>query len=199
MVGLLRFWFASGWHRHRSNAATMGIGHRGEWNRPRVRARIWLCLWLLLPVSARSLEVGQMSPPYQARLLDGQTVTPAQTRGKVVLIHFWATWCVPCRTEMPALERYYQKHRAQGLEILMVSMDDEGDLPKMRQMMEKYSYPGAWYRQSDFKQFGRIWRIPISFVIDRTGVLRQDSWDGGEAGLDEGTLEQIVTPLLAGS
>ncbi len=153
-------------------------------------------LCILLATNAWALEVGQAAPAYQARLPNGHMLSSDQERGNVVLLHFWATWCIPCRTEMPAMERYYQKHRRQGLEILMVSMDGEEDLPKMQQMAAKYSYPVAWYQNSDFQSFGRIWRIPLTFVIDRHGVLRQDSWDGGDDGLDEAALERVVTPLL---
>lgn len=157
----------------------------------------WGLLGLLPCPHAWSLEVGQTAPAYQARSSNASLLTSAQERGKVVLVHFWATWCVPCRTEMPALERYYQKHHAEGLDILAVSMDDAQDLPKMRQMMSTYSYPAFWYQNSDFKSFGRIWRIPLTFVIDRSGILRQDSWDGGDEGLDETALETVLTPLLA--
>ncbi len=177
-------------------------GTRGRLGRHAVRCTaLWTCLlWgvvgLLTGLQAQALEVGQAAPAFRAHLETGQELTLAQEQGKVVLIHFWATWCIPCRTEMPAMERYYQRHRAQGLEILTVSMDEADDLPRMRQMMTHYSYPALWYPQADFKAFGRIWRIPLSFVIDRQGILRQDAWDGGDEGLDEAVLERVVTPLL---
>jgi hypothetical protein len=61
--------------------------------------------------------------------------------------------------------------------------------------MKAYSFDAAFGRDASFKGYGRIWRLPLSFVIDRHGILRKDGWSG-EAGIDEASLERDITPLL---
>ncbi len=144
---------------------------------------------------ALAVEEGTLAPAYDIRLMNGQSFSSSEGAGKVVVLHFWASWCVPCRTEMPAMEHYYNKHHQEGLELVAISMDDPNDVQMARDMMKSYSFPGALIRESRVKGYGRIWRIPLTFVIDRQGILRRDAWDG-EAGIDEAVLEKTITPLL---
>jgi thiol-disulfide isomerase/thioredoxin len=161
------------------------------------RAGLFLAILLLSNAAllAKGPEVGKAAPAYQATLLDGSRLSDADQRGDVVIVNFWATWCVPCRAEMPALEAYYQEHRTQGLKLLAISMDDPKDEAKVRQVMATFSFPAAMARDANFKGYGRIWRIPLTFVIDRDGILRKDGWYG-DAGIDLPMLEKTVTPLL---
>ena len=152
-------------------------------------------LLLNADLQAKGPEVGKVAPPYQIKLLDGSRLSDADLHGDVVILNFWATWCVPCRAEMPALEAYYQKYRAEGLKVLAISMDDPGDEAKVRQVMSAFSFPAAMARDANFKGYGRIWRIPLTFVIDRNGILRKDGWYGN-AGIDLPMLEKTVSPLL---
>ncbi|HSS27152.1 MAG TPA: TlpA disulfide reductase family protein, partial [Usitatibacter sp.] len=157
--------------------------------------------WLLslvfaaLPAFA-ALDVGKQAPPLDARLLDGTAYSLQSERGKVVIVNFWATWCAPCRAEMPAIDAYYRKHRGEGLEVIAVSMDDPGSEEKVRNVMRAFSFPAALGPQSDFKGYQRIWRLPLTFVVDRDGVLREKDWYG-DPGIDQALLEKTVTPLLA--
>jgi thiol-disulfide isomerase/thioredoxin len=154
-----------------------------------------LVLGLAIALHSNAIEVGKPAPPLEAKLLDGTQFSLAATAGSVVVVNFWATWCVPCRAEMPALEAYYQKHRAEGLQLLAISMDDPRDEPKVREVMGAFSFRAALARDASIKPYGRIWRIPLTFVIDRQGILRKDGWYG-DAGIDLPLLETTVTPLL---
>ena len=158
----------------------------------------WLpaLLFVALPAFGAALDVGKPAPPLDARLLDGTAYSLQAERGKVVLVNFWATWCAPCRAEMPAIDAYYRKHRGEGLEVIAVSMDDPGAEEKVRNVMREFSFPAALGPQSDFKGYQRIWRLPLTFVIDRDGVLRKKDWYG-DPGIDEALLEKTITPLLA--
>jgi thiol-disulfide isomerase/thioredoxin len=155
-----------------------------------------LVIGLQVSQAALAIKEGEAAPPLEAKLLDGKSFSLAAASGKVVVVNFWATWCEPCRAEMPALNTYLEKHKAEGLEILAISMDVPGDDSKVRDVMRSYGFDAALGREASFKGYGRIWRLPLTFVIDRQGVLRKDGWYG-DPGIDLPLLEKIVTPLLS--
>jgi hypothetical protein len=74
-------------------------------------------------------------------------------------------------------------------------MDRPQDGAKAREIMQAFAFSAAFARDADFKGYGRIWRLPLTFVIDRNGVLRKDDWYG-DPGIDLAQLERTVTPLL---
>ncbi len=114
------------------------------------------------------------APPLNATLLDGTRFSVAEHSGKVVLINFWATWCGPCRTEMPALDTFYRKYRERGLVMLAISLDEPAQASAVREVMRTYSFPAALSAQARYSGYGRIWRVPMTFVVDRQGRLRDD-------------------------
>jgi peroxiredoxin len=143
---------------------------------------------------AASLE-GKPAPAAEVKLLDGTPFRLADAKGQVVVLNFWATWCVPCRAEMPAIDAYFRRHRDDGLKIIAITVDEPKDETKVRDVMKPFAFSAALMREASVKGYGRIWRIPLTFVIDRQGVLRKDEWYG-DPGLDEAALERVVTPLL---
>ncbi|MES2365975.1 MAG: TlpA disulfide reductase family protein [Pseudomonadota bacterium] len=148
-----------------------------------------------LPVQADSLRVGTPAPAFTVKTLDGRVLSLAGLQGKVVVLNFWATWCPPCRAEMPILEQYYRQHQKEGLEIIAVSMDDLGDEAKVRTVAAAYTYPVGLISDASMKAYGRIWRLPLTFVIDRTGVLRKTDWSG-EQPVTASSLDEFVLPYL---
>lgn len=155
---------------------------------------------LLLNVSAAAAELqeGMPAPAVRAELLDGGTFDSVKQRGKVIVLNFWATWCKPCREEMPALDAFYRAHRADGLELIAISIEGPGDLAKIRRTMKNFSFPAALASGGETEGYGRLSRVPVTFVIDRRGVLRFDGFKFAKI-LDLPTLEKIVTPLLRNS
>jgi cytochrome c biogenesis protein CcmG/thiol:disulfide interchange protein DsbE len=156
---------------------------------------VLLALLLALHASAYAIEENKPAPAFTASLLDGNSFSVASAQGQVVIVNFWATWCPPCRQEMPAFESYYKKHRDQGLRIIAVSLDEPSDEAKVREVMSGFTFDAALERNTQHKGYGRIWRLPLTFVIDRKGILRKDGWYG-PAGIDQPLLDKIVTPLL---
>ena len=149
-----------------------------------------------IAVSAAAPKVGEPAPAFRATTLDGRGIGADELRGKVVLVHFWATWCPPCVVEMPALDRFYRDHRAQGFEVVAVSMDDEGDRAKVRDFSQRFAFPVAMKSAAEVGGFGRLWALPLSFLIDRAGVVRKTDWTGAEP-IDSASLDRLVLPLLS--
>jgi len=92
------------------------------------------------PCSLAATEVGQTAPPLIVRELDGQSFDLAAQRGKVVLVDFWATWCPPCRQEMPVLDAVYRRYRDQGLAVIGVSVDSSHDRSAVGKLMQAFAY-----------------------------------------------------------
>lgn len=146
--------------------------------------------------AAKNPEAGEPAPAIEATTLDGATFSLAAESGKVVIVHFWATWCAPCRAEMPLLEAFYQKHRAQGVQVLAINLDDPRDLAKVKAVMSPFSFPAALLSKTQAKGYGRLWRIPLTFVIDRQGILRRNAWKA-DPRVNASVLDAEVLPLLA--
>ncbi|RLB76279.1 MAG: TlpA family protein disulfide reductase [Deltaproteobacteria bacterium] len=129
--------------------------------------------------------------------MQGEQVSLSQYRGKVVILNFWATWCPPCREEMPSMERLYQKYKDQGLVILAVSADENGK-KAVSQFLQKtpYSFPILLDSDNIAQNAYGVFRFPESFIIDRNGMVVQKII-GGRDWLSGSTYE-LINFLLNG-
>jgi thiol-disulfide isomerase/thioredoxin len=146
------------------------------------------------PVFA-AIELGQTAPNIEGMLIDGKPFSLSSNKGKVVLVNFWASWCEPCREEMPAIQAFLKKNKEKGFEVLAITMDKSADLEQAKLIMNQYSFLFAEKKQIDYSGYGRIWRIPSSFIIDKQGILRKNGLTG-DPKIDAKLLEEIITPLL---
>lgn len=131
-------------------------------------------------------SVGYLAPQFTLRNLDGNLVSLNSFKGQVVVLNFWATWCVPCRIEMPAFENLYRRYRSEGVTVLGVSLDKGAD-DKVRQFVEDYklSFPVLMDSEGDVEKLYPSVSIPFTFVIDKAGrvVARVDgakNWESRE-------------------
>ena len=141
-------------------------------------------------------DVGQPAPPLTAVELDGGGFDLGALRGKVVVVNFWATWCPPCREEMPALDAFYRQYHDQGLDMIGISADrprDRGDVVKM---MHAFAYPAAMLRDAKVNGFGAPEALPVTFVIDRAGIVRA-KFRADQMAVTEKSLAAAVLPLLS--
>lgn len=141
--------------------------------------------------------VGQPAPALMVQQLDGHPFDLAKLRGKVVLVNVWATWCSPCRVEMPTLNAFYRHYHSQGLDVLGLSIDEAPDVAQVRQVMRQFSYPAALANAARVNGFGQPIAVPVTYVIDARGVIRAQLQAEGPSGVSRQTLEQAVLPLLA--
>ncbi len=116
------------------------------------------------------------APDFTLTSVDGKDISLSDYQGKVVILDFWATWCPPCKAEIPGFIELYSQYKDQGLEIIGVSLD-QGDLSVVPAFVKSYNvnYPIVYYRDQVVNDYGRaiggIRSIPTTFVIDRDGNI----------------------------
>ena len=133
-----------------------------------------------------------VAPDFSLEGLNGQPLTLAAFKGKVVLLDFWATWCVPCRSEIPHFVGFQEKYGAQGLQVVGISMDD-GPKPVRQFYAEmKMNYPVAVGTERVAQSYGGVLGLPITFLIDRDGRIYKKHI--GE--VDMSVLAQEIQTLL---
>ncbi len=132
---------------------------------------------------------GAPALPEQMTLTGGQRMKLGDLHGRVVVINYWASWCVPCRTEIPLLARYYRQHLPQGLVVIGISVDP-GANGKGQATATSIPYPQAtWVGGADIA----VSAVPMSYVIDRHGRVRYAK----AAAFTAQSLDAVVRPLLA--
>ena len=146
---------------------------------------------------AGGLKVGAPAPAATLVTLDGQRISSSELLGHVVILTFWATWCSPCREELPLLSDYLVNHSAAGLAILGFCLDPPDKLAEVRRVAQSLRFPVGFMSDSSAPGYGRIWRLPVSFTIDAQGRLAEDGWKEKKPAWTRERLEEIVTPLLA--
>jgi cytochrome c biogenesis protein CcmG/thiol:disulfide interchange protein DsbE len=149
-----------------------------------------------LNAEAEGLQVGTRAPPVILTTVDGARISSAELVGAVVILTFWATWCAPCRDELPLLSRYATEHAAAGLHVLGFSLDTPDALDDVRKVAQSLHFPVGLLANSSAPGYGRIWRLPVNFTIDRAGVLVEDGWKLKRPSWTAQRLEEVVTPLL---
>jgi peroxiredoxin len=145
-------------------------------------------------VSAGHGEVGSEAPAFALADLDGKTVSSDAFKGKVVILDFWATWCPPCKEEIPHLVRLQSKYRGQGLEVVGLALD-AGGAKDVRPFADDHdvNYTMLIGNEDVTKAYGNITMIPTTFVIDRNGKIAHRF-----VGLiAPEVFEQAIQPLLA--
>ena len=115
----------------------------------------------------------ELAPEYTVTTLDGDILSADSLRGRVVLVNFWATWCLPCRAEMPLLESMWKRHRDDRFVLLGLSVDRTGPATVQQFVTERsISYPIAIVGSRVEGAFGGVRGIPTSFLLDRDGRIR---------------------------
>jgi thiol-disulfide isomerase/thioredoxin len=134
--------------------------------------------------------VGQPAPDFALRSMKGPSMRLSEHLGEVVLINFWATWCGPCRQEMPLLDAIYTKYQRAGLIMLGINIDDDqGDAVEMAKTL-KVSYPVLFDDRKDVSRAYQLGSMPLTVLVDREGVVRFVS-DGFKPGYEKVYAEKL--------
>lgn len=156
-----------------------------------LRSIVLVALFITLPVVATGQ--GDKAPALALKDLRGRNLRLSDYRGKVVLLNFWATWCPPCRAEMPDLVRMQREYRGRGLRVIGVTYPPQTAAEVRRFVRElKVNYPVALGTKETKDLFDRSETLPVTVVIDREGNVREVI----EGILLPAEFEQKIKPLL---
>lgn len=136
------------------------------------------------------------APDFEIENLVGGNTTMADYKDKIVLLNFWATWCMPCRAEMPGMETLWKKYKEQGFVVVAVSVDEgsRGRIETFSRLLD-LSFPILLDPESNVSDLYKVSNMPTSFLIDRDGkiisrIVGSDDWNSTEA-------IQLVEKLLS--
>lgn len=158
-----------------------------------------LALWLMVTVfaatslAATSME-GQLAPDFALKSSTGENLRLSEYRGDVVMINFWATWCGPCRQEMPLLEELYARYKRVGFNLLGVNIDDDAN--KAMQMIDELgvNFPILFDSRKEVSKLYNVETMPVTVLVDREGRVRYVHL-GYKPGYENKYLDQIRSLL----
>ncbi len=181
--------------------------------RPQGKSKVWLYINVMIALAliaggivmlfwmgeresskpvAQSAQMGRMAPDFELTSLTGEPVALSDYQGQVVLINTWATWCPPCKAEMPAIDDFYQAHQADGLVVLAVNSQEDAATVQRFIEAQGFSFPILLDTQARVMEQYQVRGLPTTFVIDRSGMIRYVH----TGAITAQQLEQVVGPLL---
>jgi thiol-disulfide isomerase/thioredoxin len=148
----------------------------------------------VLFITGQALSVEkQKAQNFSLKTADGKVIELAKLKGKVVVVNFWATWCPPCRAEIPDFIKVYNQYKLKGLEIVGIALDKDGwDAVKSFINKMRINYPIVLGNENITRSYGSFKGIPTTFIIDKNGYIV----DRQAGKLSKQALEQILKPLL---
>ncbi len=122
------------------------------------------------------LDVGQMAPDFELQTLEGESVKLSDYKGQMVILNFWASWCPPCRVEMPHMETYYQEYKEDdNIEILAVNMTtlERGSRDKVPAFVDKHglTFPILMDEEGDIKDLYKVMVYPTTYILNEEGMI----------------------------
>ncbi|APZ99442.1 hypothetical protein BWQ93_13820 [Sphingopyxis sp. QXT-31] len=148
-------------------------------------------LLLLAAAPGKTPTPGYPAPAFTLTTFDKRKVTLAQMKGKVVVINYWATWCAPCKAEMPMMHRYFKVNQARGLEMFGVTTEDSVSKSQLKKVSDLLSYPLSNRMSRGYGSIDNA--VPSTYIIDRKGIVRHAK----KGAYTEREFKAALDPLLA--
>jgi peroxiredoxin len=152
---------------------------------------------ILLACSANFIQAEteqKRAPDFTLKSLSGKNIKLSELRGRVILVNFWATWCAPCKEELPFFNGLYQKYKGVGLEILGVNIDKVGSNASQMSQSLSLSFPILLDSAGKVSGLYQIRSMPTTFVVGKDGTLRYTHWGFGPS--DPTRYESEIRGLL---
>jgi cytochrome c biogenesis protein CcmG/thiol:disulfide interchange protein DsbE len=120
-------------------------------------------------------QTGFLAPDFTAQTIEGGTITLSNLRGKVILVNIWASWCPPCRAEMPAIEHTYQAYKNQGFTMLAINSTVQDTAANAQAFVSEnqLTFPILMDKTGEITRLYRVQSLPTSFFIGRDGIIRE--------------------------
>jgi len=151
-----------------------------------------LAALLLLGASpGKAPTPGFAAPAFTLTTFDKRKVTLAEMKGKVVVINYWATWCAPCKAEMPMMHRYFKANQARGLEMFGVTTEDSVPKAQLKKVSDVLSYPLSNRMTGNYGSIDNA--VPSTYIIDRKGIVRHAK----KGAYTDREFKAALDPLLA--
>jgi cytochrome c biogenesis protein CcmG/thiol:disulfide interchange protein DsbE len=135
-------------------------------------------------------KIGEPAPDAEFFMTDGTRIQLSDLRGQVVVINFWATWCIPCRTELPLLDTYYRVQQKHGMRVIAVATEGSVSERKLKPLFGLLEIRSARRIKGSYAPIDHA--VPTNYIIDRAGIVRYAK--AGALKLD--TLNSVLVPLL---
>jgi cytochrome c biogenesis protein CcmG/thiol:disulfide interchange protein DsbE len=136
------------------------------------RILLLLCFAMLANAARAGAQLDEPAPPLRGTLFSGQSMDLSAMRGKVVLVNFFSSYCKFCAYEIGNVQAFYEKHRYEGFEVIVVAIDELADRRRVERMVGAYGLQGIMADDLEENGFERRYPTPTAFVIDRQGVVR---------------------------
>ena len=159
---------------------------------------LWALYLLMAPNASgqtrgAGIPVGQKAPDFELQTVDGKSMKLSDLKGKPVMLNFFATWCPPCRAEMPVLQEVYKEYEAQGFVILAVNLNESELVLKSFREKLGLTFPIVIDKDDRVSRLYDIVPLPTSYFVDKNGVV-QGKWTGEVRSKDQ--LKQLLQPIL---
>lgn len=158
-------------------------------------AAVVAAAFILKSPAGTGVKVGQQAPGFTLTSLEGRAVNLSDYRGQVVLLDFWATWCGPCRAELPYLQTLQSQYRAQGFAVVAVSVDADASAVAPFLRANRLALVALLDPRNEVGRLYRVNSIPRTFVLDRRGIVRHDHTGWGASRVEE--LDRQIRALLS--
>lgn len=136
-----------------------------------------------------AIAPGQPAPDFTLDLVKGGRISLAELKGQVVVLNFWATWCAPCKKELPILDAFYDVLKDKGLRVYAITTEDSAPLRQLKALFDLMTIPAVKHLKGSY---GTIKAVPTNIVIGRDGTIRY----AAAGALDLDKLNKILIPLI---
>lgn len=127
---------------------------------------------LFISASVAAIEIGKPAPDFTLKSLTGKNLNLTEQRGKIIVINFWASWCGPCRTEMPVLQKFYEKYQDLGVSVWGVNVEQENQAGRDFLADLNLSFPILFDASNTLSETYQVEAMPTTIIVDRDGLVR---------------------------